>query len=80
MNLVKEITLTLSGPGGSTEMSRDAKMLSKILKDAGVEEVVIVGDEDARFQHDRHDDELKLFVGAKPDKVIIRVNHIPWGG
>jgi hypothetical protein len=80
MNQVKEMILTISGAGGCSEMSRDAKMLSKLLRDAGVENIVIEGDDDPRYQHDRSDDELKLFVGAKPDKVTIRVHHIPWGG
>lgn len=79
MNLVKEMSIVIGGPGGSTTYSRDAKMLQKLLKDAGVENVVI-DDDELQYRHDRPDDELKLFLGAKPDKVTIRVRHYPWGG
>ena len=80
MNLVREITLEISGPGGCTEMSRDAKMLRKLLLDAGVETVVINDRGYSEYNHDRTDDELKLFLGAKPDKITINIHHIPWGG
>lgn len=78
MNLVKEITLTISGPGGSRDMSRDAKMLRKLLRDAGVENVII--DDLPGYEHDRPDDEIKMFVGAKPEKITIKIDHLPWGG
>ena len=81
MNLVKQMSIVIGGPGGDPNYSRDAKMLKKLLMDAGVENVVI--DEDPHYKeytHDRHDDELKLFLGAKPDKITIRVRHYPWGG
>lgn len=79
MNLVKEISITIGGPGGSSDYSRDAKMLQKLLKDSGVENVVIK-EELPEYTHDRADDEIKLFLGAKPDKITINVRHYPWGG
>lgn len=79
MNLVKQMSIEIGGPGGSSTYSRDAKMLQKLLKDAGVEHVVIE-DQYNEYKHDRHDDELKMFLGAKPDKITIRVKHYPWGG
>jgi len=81
MNLVKEMNITIGGPGGNPDYSRDAKMLRKLLLDAGVETVEIKEDPSyKKYTHDRPDDELKLFLGAKPDKVVISVMHYPWGG
>lgn len=79
MNLVKEMNITIGGPGGNPDYSRDAKMLKKLLLDAGVENVSI-NEQYKDLVHDRPDDELKLFLGAKPDKVVIHVRHYPWGG
>lgn len=79
MNLVNEISVTISGAGGMSSLSRDAKMLQYLLKQAGVENVVIK-DAYPEYTHDRNDDEIKLFCGAKPDKITIHVQHVPWGG
>lgn len=79
MNLVKEMNIEIGGPGGNPNYSRDAKMLKKLLHDAGVENVEIK-EQHKDLAHDRPDDELKLFLGAKPDKVTINVRHYPWGG
>lgn len=79
MNLVKEMNIVIGGPGGSTKYSRDAKMLKHLLKLSGVEDVIIK-EELPDYAHDRPDDELKLFLGAKPEKITITVQHYPWGG
>jgi len=79
MNLLKEVTISVGGPGGCGDYHRQAKMLKYLLEDAGVKNVII--QDDHRDLHkERHDDELKLFAGAKFDKVIIKVEHWPWGG
>lgn len=79
MNKVDIINIEIGGPGGRTEYSRDAKMIKKLLMDAGVQDIEIV-DTNGRYVHDRSDDEIKLFLGAKPCKVVINVVHHPWGG
>ena len=78
MNLIKHIHLTIGGPGGDPTYHREAVMIKKLLEDAGVQDVVI--EDKYEIREERHDDELKLFVGAKPDKVTITVQHYPWGG
>jgi len=79
MNSIHEILIEIGGPGGSTAYSRNAKMIQKLLKDAGVEDVIIE-DVYPQFKHNKADDELKMFLGVKPSKVTIRVRHDPWGG
>ena len=78
MNLIKEMRIDIAGIGGDPSLHRQAVMLKKLLEDAGVETVMI--DDRYNIKEERHDDELKLFLGAKPDKVVIRVVHQPWGG
>ena len=58
---------------------RMAMMLQKLLKDAGVENINIKDQKPGNFV-ERQDDELKLFVGAKPDKITIHLRPFFIGG
>jgi len=78
MNLIKEMDITLSGLVGAQDTYREAVMLKKLLQDAGVKNVIINGS--ATYSEERHDDEIKLFMGAKPDKIIIHVREYFIGG
>lgn len=75
MNLIKEMNITVSG---YVDVYRSAVMLQKLLQDAGVENVVI--DANSGYEKERHDDEIKLFMGAKPDKITIRIQNYYIGG
>ncbi len=77
MNLIKQMDITVHGLCGPDDTYRHAVMLKKLLMDAGVEEVIITN---KTYSPERQDDELKLFMGAKPDKVTITVREFFIGG
>lgn len=77
MNLIKHMNITVHGLCGCDDTYRHAVMLKKLLEDAGVPEVVITN---KVYSPERQDDELKLFVGAKPDKVTIGISEYFVGG
>ncbi len=62
-----------------SDIHRQAVMLKKLLEDAGVENVTI-DDRHKRYSPERHDDEMKLFVGAKPDTISIHTREWYPGG
>lgn len=70
--------ITISGLVGVQDTYREAVMLKKILEDAGIQEVSIIGN--SCYSEERQDDELKLFLGAKPDKIVIHVRECFIGG
>lgn len=64
-----------------SDIYRQAVMLQKLLEDAGVENVTIKDiDRYKKYSPERHDDEIKLFVGAKPNTINIFMQEWYPGG
>lgn len=78
MNLIKHMDITLHGMCGGDDLNRQALMLKKLLEDAGVEKVTVTNK--VTNWRERHDDEIKLFAGAKPDTVSISLREYFIGG